>query len=140
MYNSQLVIERVQSEIKKMNVTQKTVLAECGLGADTLKRMTDKNGMSSFNLAKIADYLGCSVDYLLGRTDNPDAHKNAAPTVSMGDLSNNSGIVGNVGSTITAPSLDKQTSTLLEVFGQLDEVAKAKALVYVDELKKGKGA
>ena len=26
-------------------------------------------------LAKIADYLDCSVDYLLGRTDNPNSHK-----------------------------------------------------------------
>jgi len=28
--------------------------------------------MSSFSLAKIADELDCSVDYLLGRTDNPE--------------------------------------------------------------------
>lgn len=27
------------------------------------------------NLIKIADYLDCSVDYLLGRTDNPISHK-----------------------------------------------------------------
>ena len=27
------------------------------------------------NLIKIADYLDCSTDYLLGRTDNPDSHK-----------------------------------------------------------------
>lgn len=27
------------------------------------------------NLAKIADYLDCSVDYLLGRTDNPKINK-----------------------------------------------------------------
>ncbi len=26
-------------------------------------------------LIQIADYLDCSVDYLLGRTDNPDSHK-----------------------------------------------------------------
>nr|DAR47104.1 MAG TPA: repressor protein [Caudoviricetes sp.] len=27
------------------------------------------------NLAKIADVLGCSVDYLLGRTDNPEINR-----------------------------------------------------------------
>ncbi|WP_369597904.1 helix-turn-helix domain-containing protein [uncultured Oscillibacter sp.] len=26
-------------------------------------------------LEKIADYLDCSVDYLLGRTDNPDINR-----------------------------------------------------------------
>ncbi len=29
----------------------------------------------SENLAKIADCLDCSVDYLLGRTDNPEVNK-----------------------------------------------------------------
>lgn len=27
------------------------------------------------NITKIANYLDCSVDYLLGRTDNTNAHK-----------------------------------------------------------------
>ncbi len=27
------------------------------------------------NLVKIADYLNCSVDYLLGRTDKPEVNK-----------------------------------------------------------------
>ena len=26
-------------------------------------------------LIKISDYFDCSIDYLLGRTDNPDSHK-----------------------------------------------------------------
>ena len=29
----------------------------------------------SDSLAKIADYLNCSVDYLLGRTENPDIYR-----------------------------------------------------------------
>ena len=27
------------------------------------------------NLVTVADYLGCSVDYLLGRTDNPEINR-----------------------------------------------------------------
>ncbi len=37
-----------------------------------------KSGRSIPNgvtLIKLADYFDCSVDYLLGRTDNPDSHK-----------------------------------------------------------------
>lgn len=37
-----------------------------------------KNGIKMptiINLTKIADYLDCSVDYLLGRTDNPNINK-----------------------------------------------------------------
>lgn len=72
MYNAQLTIKRIQSLIKEKGYTQKYVLAECGINENTLKRMTDNKGISSFYLAKIADYLQCSVDYLLGRTDNPE--------------------------------------------------------------------
>jgi len=31
--------------------------------------------ISSSNLVRIADYLSCSVDYLLGRTDNPEVNR-----------------------------------------------------------------
>ena len=31
--------------------------------------------MSCIDLARIADYLDCSVDYLLGRTDNPAVNR-----------------------------------------------------------------
>lgn len=38
-------------------------------------RETPSSKISSRNLVLIADYLGCSVDYLLGRTDNPNINK-----------------------------------------------------------------
>ena len=69
MYTAQLTIGRIQSLIKKNGLTQKQVLADCEINENTLKRMTDNKGISSFYLAKIADKLECSVDYLLGRDD-----------------------------------------------------------------------
>ena len=72
MYTAQATIERIQNLIKEKGLTQKEVLNNCGINENTLKRMTDNKGMSSFYLAKIADYLECSVDYLLGRTDTPE--------------------------------------------------------------------
>lgn len=68
MYTAQITVNRIQSLIKEKGLTQKGVLQECGINENTLKRMTDNKGISSFYLAKIADYLDCSVDYLLGRT------------------------------------------------------------------------
>ena len=44
------------------------MLKDINLGLNTMSNM--KNSMpKANNLAKIADYLNCSVDYLLGRTD-----------------------------------------------------------------------
>ena len=48
-----------------------TLLAECELGINAIRQINDKKGMASYSLARIADYLDCSVDYLLGRTDSP---------------------------------------------------------------------
>lgn len=47
------------------------MLEACGLSKNALSSMLSGGSTpKSENLAKIADYLDCSVDYLLGRTDN----------------------------------------------------------------------
>ena len=52
------------------------MVENCNLSKNTLSSMLSGGSTpKSENLAKIADYLDCSVDYLLGRTDNPNSHK-----------------------------------------------------------------
>ena len=70
MYNSANVAERIKATAKSQNVSVKEVLKNAGLGFNTMSNM--KNSMpKADNLARIADFFDCSVDYLLGRTDNP---------------------------------------------------------------------
>ena len=67
MYISSAVAERIKERAKEKNVTVKRILTEVGLGVNTMSNM--KTSMpSADSLARIADYLDCSVDYLLGRT------------------------------------------------------------------------
>lgn len=74
MYNSSNVAERIKATAKTRNVSIKVVLENVGLGFNTMSNM--KTSMpKADNLARIADYLNCSVDYLLGRTDNPEVNK-----------------------------------------------------------------
>lgn len=74
MYNSSNVAERIKATAKARNVSIKVVLENVGLGFNTMSNM--KTSMpKADNLARIADYLNCSVDYLLGRTDNPEINK-----------------------------------------------------------------
>lgn len=80
-YTAQSTIERITNTIKEKGYTQKQVYSECGIGEDTVKRMTDKKGISSFYLAKIADFLGVSVDYLLGRKQQIENKKSAPDDV-----------------------------------------------------------
>ncbi len=52
------------------------MLADCGLSVNTLSSMQAGGFYPRLEaIAKIADYLDCSVDYLLGRTDNPDVNR-----------------------------------------------------------------
>ena len=75
MYIAQTLKDRIKKQCKNKETTVKTMLTECGLSINAISQINDSGGMYSFNLAKIADYLDCSVDYLLGRTDNPISHK-----------------------------------------------------------------
>lgn len=84
-------------------------------------------------LVKIADFFECSVDYLLGRTDNPQAHK--SNSVVFGDLSNNSGIVGNVGSTINSDPIDSEIMELAQLIKSLPIVKRAQAILAIEEIK-----
>ncbi len=72
MYNAQTTKKRIMDLCKNQSAEQ--MLKDCSLGVNAIRQINDTKGMASFSLAKIADYLDCSVDYLLGRTDNPQAH------------------------------------------------------------------
>lgn len=78
MYSADSLVDRIEAMIKERKVKKSEMLEYCGCNRNTLTQLSDKKGLSSFSLARIADYLDCSVDYLLGRTDNPKSH--LAPT------------------------------------------------------------
>ena len=68
------IAERIKLIAKSKGLTVSTVLKEVNLGRNTMANF--KTSMpKADNLAKIADYLDCSIDYLMGRTDDPDLHK-----------------------------------------------------------------
>ena len=71
MYTAQNLVTRIKMRTKERNILMRDMLTECELNINAINQISDKKGLSSFALARIADYLGCSVDYLLGRTDNP---------------------------------------------------------------------
>ena len=74
MYNSADAADRIKALSKKRGVSVRKLLTDVGLGFNTMSNM--KTSMpKADNLAKIADYLDCSVDYLLGRTDKPEINK-----------------------------------------------------------------
>ena len=75
MYNAQELVQRIKNRAKQQNVLIRDMLTACDLSINAISQITDKKGLSSFSLARIADYLNCSVDYLLGRTDKPEVNR-----------------------------------------------------------------
>lgn len=68
MYYSVDIAQRIRELVKSKKIIQKTMFENLGLSEDTLTNLRKGKMINSDSLAKIADYLDCSVDYLLGRT------------------------------------------------------------------------
>ena len=74
MYDSPIVANKIKDFAKHKNISLKKILENCQLGSNTFSHMLHGRSVAFDSLAKIADYLNCSVDYLLGRTDDPMLH------------------------------------------------------------------
>lgn len=67
---------RIKEQCKKQKTTVKALLEECEMNRNTIYDLEKRSAFpGSDRLSRIADYLGCSVDYLLGRTDNPEVNR-----------------------------------------------------------------
>ena len=75
MYNSQEIAMRMEKRAKQQGKSTRKMLLECHLGVNTVGNIKRGKDILTLNFAKIADYLDCSVDYLLGRTDNPEINR-----------------------------------------------------------------
>lgn len=69
MYISAEIADRIKNQAKKQGFSVRQMLIDLGLGQNSMSNF--KTSMPKADtIARIADYLNCSVDYLLGRTDN----------------------------------------------------------------------
>ena len=111
------LIDRIKHQAKNKGKKTTEMLEKCGINKNMLSTMNTRGSwIQANNLGMIADYLDCSVDYLLCRTENPDSHN-----THVGDIILNS-------------RDDQQLIALCKIYDQLDVVAKAKLVSYADEL------
>ena len=113
MYNAQNLGERIKSQAREKNILIRDLLTSCDLSINTISQMTNKKGLSSFSLAKIGDYLECSVDYLLGRTDNPEfgtsTLQNSGNHIAFGNsCQNNSIAIGDIATDVSSDTEESE--------------------------------
>lgn len=75
MYNLQILEDRIMSIAKKQGLSKNKLLINVKLNKSVFDNMKKGQVPSVDKIHIIADYLDCSVDYLLGRTDNPEINK-----------------------------------------------------------------
>lgn len=69
--------QRILMLVEKRGITAYRLAKETGISESLFGKWKAKptSRIASCNIAAIADYLGCSTDYLLGRTENPDINR-----------------------------------------------------------------
>ncbi|MBR7085324.1 MAG: helix-turn-helix transcriptional regulator, partial [Oscillospiraceae bacterium] len=91
MNNSQVVATIIKERAKEKGLTLKKLLEDCELSRNALSSMQAGGYMPRVeNLCKIADYLDCSLDYLLGRTDELTVNTGIQQNITAGGNNNGS--------------------------------------------------
>ena len=129
MYNSTILAERIKIRAKDQHVQLKSIWSEIGITDNTLTNLRKGSMLGSDKLALIADYLACSVDYLLGRTDSPEV--SGSTNVTNNEQNN---VNGNNSISVSAAVPNKKddlTEQFLQKFQQLDFDDKVDVMQYV---------
>ena len=139
MYNAQIVKERLKERQKNQGIKNSdSMMEDLGLNVNIIRQMSNVKGVGCFALAKIADYLNCSVDYLLGRTDNPSM----ADTYINGEHSIQTVVGGAIEhNTVTIRPADEMTQEIALLLSELTYRQKTDLMKqiydFVDNLKGG---
>lgn len=119
MYDSTTLAERIAGIIVNGGQSVNAALTESGLSKDLISNMKKGSQVAVNRIAQLADYLHCSVDYLLGRTDVPEVN------------------------TASVDPLPEDEQTLLARYRRLDpdgkELVRARALECLRDIQQGDG-
>ena len=137
MNNAQEIAKIIRLETSNKNILISKMLNDIGLGRNSMANLDNGSMLRADSLGKIADYLGVSVDYLLGRTENPEVQTNNNNTTITGSNIVN-GNVGNSSNVNTATASnntpDETTEQVAKAFQSLNIMNKAKVLTLLAEL------
>lgn len=120
--NNAQVANRIKEICKLKGSSVSKMLEICNIRKSLIYDLEKRNASPSIEvIGQIANYLGCSVDYLLGRTDNP----NISGNYINGDNNVQAIRTGNGDMTIHAEKqlskgIDPTTEEFIKIFCDLD--------------------
>ena len=120
MYDVKQVVQKIKQIAREKDIKTAEMLEICELSKNTLSSMSSRGSWIQANsLAKIADVLDCSVDYLLGRSETPNPENAVVKTNSGNVVKGINAVDFPVTVSFPESSLDENQRELLELFGRL---------------------
>ncbi len=126
------MVDRIKELVQDSNLSYSAFLKEIGLPHSAINEWTKGKAKPSLGaIVKIADYFDVSVDYLLGR--------DGAKTVTTGDVTNNSGVIGHINAPTTinnetSSALSVQEIDLLNIYRKADGKTQIKIMDFIYKL------
>lgn len=103
------------------NISAYQVAKGTGISQGTMNEYKNGKKLPTIqNLVKISNYLNCSTDYLLGRTDNINSHKEHSKNTVTGSY--NVVDVDNSNVAVNVSSLDEHQKLLIDLYNQLSPI------------------
>ena len=138
MYDVTKTVLRIKQRAIQKGIPVLEVMNKAKLSKNTLSNMRIRGSWIAANsLGAIADCLDCSVDYLLGRTD--EVYPSGDVIIKTGDVNaDNNGDVDvdtSVKITNDTTSMSDDTAELMEMIQSLPLVKRAEAILYIAKLK-----
>ena len=130
MSNAQIAA-KIKQTCKKKNITISQLLEKCEIRKSLIYDLENSDYTPSVaTINAIADYLNVSVDYLLGRTGDPN------PTFTNVGNNNkgNQAIHGNV-TVSQLQETDNRDLQLLQMIQELSPVDYARVILFIEEVK-----
>ena len=131
MKTPQEIASTIKELAKAKKITIGKMLSDCELGVNTISSMQAGGFFPRLeSINKIADYLDVSVDYLLGRTENPNIS-----VVQTVNVNNNHSVATGIQATINSEmQSDEMSQEMLKQFNRLSIVDRSRVILYIDDL------
>lgn len=130
---NQQIAQRIKNKCKENKISVNKLTKDCGLGKSLIYDMETKDSSPSVDkIVIIANYLNCSVNYLLGIAEKSDKNISGDNNSIQADKINSSTI--NLAQSKNS-SLDEMSKELLERFQSLSFDDKLDVFVYIKNKK-----
>lgn len=123
---------RIKEVAKNRDIVLRQMLEEIGLSKGTMDNLRTSMPKAD-NLAKIADYLDVSMDYLMGRTDEPDI-KNNSNIIRIN--SGNSSHISDIANVKISQVSSEDIAEISEMLKELSLVQRSEIVLMIDKMKK----